>query len=471
MPHTGSDWPAALAIAAGTQVAAIVLHGGGVTEATPPLLPLDSLTAGAQETSARAGAGASRRIAWTIADQALSSASNLGTGMVAARALDRRVFGAFGLAFTLYTLALGGCRGLVTEPLVGTYSHVSPTALRKTVRSATGGATEIGIAISILLGAATLLLGGSARSSLIALAIVLPGLLLQDAWRYCFVTAGRPRAAVFNDAIWCTIEVVVLTVLAVAGRLTLVNILLAWGAAGTLAGVVGCAQAAVTPAPWSAWRWFHQHRELSARYFTEFVVASGASQATLVGLGAVAGLAALGAIRGGQIFFGPIAILFSGAYLALGAEGVRLRADPQRLRRIMFKASLVLMVVGAIWLTVGVAVPAGVGRRLFGDTWGTARGVIVPLGACLIGGCAAAGAIVGLRALAAARASLRARLLGLPFVVVCPLVGAVGGARGFATGMALGAWVGAGIWWRQFANALRDRSRASPVGSGSCHGS
>jgi len=389
-----------------------------------------------------------------IADQALSSASNIATGVVAARVLDRRAFGAFGLAFVLYTLVIGITRAAVTEPLVSLYSRRDPEALRPTIRAASGSALGLGIPIAGVVGMVGLGVGGIAWTSLGGLALVLPGLVLQDAWRYCFVVSGRPRAAVFNDATWCAIQAAVLVVLISISHLTLLTIILWWGGSGAAAGLVGCVQAAMVPTPGSTQRWIRHHRQLSWRYTTEFVVATGSSQLTLIALGAIAGLAALGSIRGAMVFFGPIVVLFGGAYLALGAEGARLAAEPHRLRRLMAYSSVLLFIVALVSLLVGAALPAHIGRIFFGATWSPAQHVLVPVGLSVLGNCVAAGAIVGLRALAAAQASLRGRLIAAPVAVVAPLVGAASGSRGFAMGMAVASWVGALIWWRQFSRAL-----------------
>jgi len=313
----------------------------------------------------------------------------------------------------------------------------------------------MGVALALLALSASAILGGEAGLSLLALALVFPGLVLQDSWRYCFVTAGRPRSAVVNDATWCVVQAVLLVALVMAGHLTLFVIILWWGGSGAVAAVLGCFQSGIIPAPWSLWKWLSLHRHLSGRYVTEYVAAAGASQLGLLGLGMIAGLAALGAIRGAQVYFGPIAVLFGGIYLALAAEGARLRSEPIKLRRLMAAASVILGLLGVGWVMLGAALPAAVGRRIFGDTWVTARAVLVPMGISLLGGCAASGAIVGLRALAAARESLRARLTCLPIVIVVPLFGALAGAHGFAVGMAIATWAGAGVWWRQFNLALQ----------------
>ena len=405
--------------------------------------------------------GTRRRVTWTIADQALASGTNIGTAVVAARSLDRQAFGAFGLAFTLYLLVLGTCRALVTEPLISRYSRMTASELQSRARHVMGAAAGVGIVAAVLLLVASPIVGGPAGQALWALAVVLPALLVQDAWRYYFVTSGRPSSALHNDAVWCITQLVLLVAMAWAHAFTLVTVIAWWGLSGAVAGVAGCTATRTMPAVSSTRRWISAHRDLGARYGADFLSASGAGQGTLLALGAIAGLLALGALRATQVYFGPINVLFGGIYLALVPEGARLRADRRRLRRLMALASTGLVATATGWLVVGLMLPGGVGQALFGASWDGVRSLLVPVGLGVVGGAVAGGAMAGLRALSAAHATLRARLIALPLLIGAPLAGASAGARGFAFGLAAATWAGAAIWWWQFERALRVPSRSN----------
>lgn len=395
-----------------------------------------------------------RRVTYAIADQALASVSNVGTAVVAARTLDRRTFGAFGIAMAVYLLAQGSCRAVITEPFLSRESHLGWEEIRKPAREAAGTAVVFGLLAGAGLLLAAPVVGGPTGRALAALAVVLPGLLLQDAWRYCFVAAQRPQDAVVNDAAWCGVQVLTVAFLAASGRFSVTTVLLWWGGAGTVAALLGCLQASAVPDLRSARRWMARYWDLGGRYAAEFATSTGAGQGTLLALGAIAGLVAVGAVRAAQVFFGPINVLFGGMYMALVPEGVRLAGDPVRLRRLMILGSLGLVAFSTGWLLLGLALPATWGRALLGDTWNNARALLLPVGLGVIGGGAASGAIAGLRALAAARASLHARLLGLPFMVVLPVAGSFLGAREFALGLAIATWASAFVWWRAFDHAL-----------------
>jgi hypothetical protein len=75
-------------------------------------------------------------------------------------------------------------------------------------------------------------------------------------------------------------------------------------------------------------------------------------------------------------------------------------------------------------------------------------------------------ALVGLRALAAPKRSLLARLVSAITLVVGTIVGASlgGSTRSAAYGVAIGMWVGVVFWWWEFHLAIRDYIAPSSLG-------
>src|SRR5690349_17381419 len=84
----------------------------GSSGAVPTRRPLGMVRSGGSSQPKR-----SRRVAWGVVDQGLSSLSNVAVGFLAARALGADAFGSFALAFATYTLVLGASRSLCTDPL------------------------------------------------------------------------------------------------------------------------------------------------------------------------------------------------------------------------------------------------------------------------------------------------------------------------------------------------------------------
>ena len=142
-----------------------------------------------------------QRISWGLADQAVSSLTNFGVSIYVARTLGAAQFGAFSLAYVTYGFALNASRGLATDPLMVRCSGVGLPAWRRAVADCTGTAAMVGLAVGSCVLAAAALIGGTAGAAFLALGLTLPGLLLQDSWRYSFFALGRGSQAFLNDTV------------------------------------------------------------------------------------------------------------------------------------------------------------------------------------------------------------------------------------------------------------------------------
>lgn len=407
------------------------------------------------------------RAGYGLADQAFSSLTNFALTVVVARSLDVEAFGAFMLAFSTYIVALNVSRALATEPFAVRFSGASEATWRRAAGQASGTA----LAAGVVMGSACLVAGalrpdGPLAPALNALGLVLPGLLLQDSWRFVFFAAKRGGAALLNDVSWALVLFPALVVLDAVGQRSVFSSVLAWGGAATVAAVVGALQSRVLPRPLQALVWYRAQRDLALRYLGEHATFSGAQQAALYGIGAVAGLPAVGAVRAARVVLGPLRVLYVGAQLmAIPAAAGLWRRDPARLVPRCAGLSAALAVAA---LAIGAALlllPDSLGTALLGATWDTARDVLAPTGLALAGSGVLAGAFVGLRALGAAGTSLRSRIASSLTTLVAGVAGAaLAGAPGAAWGFAVASAVGAAIWWRSLLGAVTAARRA-PTGS------
>ena len=98
-----------------------------------------------------------------------------------------------------------------------------------------------------VLGAAALL-SGTTRLAFLALGLTLPGLLLQDSWRFAFFALGRGSQAFLNDVIWAVAMVPALVLSCrLTGHANVFWFVFAWGAAAAVAAAIGPLQARVVP--------------------------------------------------------------------------------------------------------------------------------------------------------------------------------------------------------------------------------
>ena len=171
---------------------------------------------------------------WGVADQGMSSLTNFAVNIYIARELGAVEYGAFALAFVTYAFALNASRGLATDPLLVRFSATDLPTWRRAVASSSGTAAVTGVVTGMIVLAVTPLLGGSTRMAFLALGLTLPGLLLQDSWRFAFFAHGRGALALLNDTVWAIALVAGLAILRVTGHETVFWLVFVWGASAGL---------------------------------------------------------------------------------------------------------------------------------------------------------------------------------------------------------------------------------------------
>ncbi|MEU6457108.1 hypothetical protein [Streptomyces sp. NPDC047065] len=409
----------------------------------------------------RAMAGMAGRLSWGLADQAASSISNFAVGIYVARSLGLTAFGVFSLAWVTYGVVLSVSRGLATDPLVVRFSGVPEESWRAAVARSSGTALGVGTAVGAVCLVVGLGMGGRVGPPFAGLGLMLPGLLLQDAWRYSFFAAGQGRKAFVNDVVWGVALVPAMVVAARVGSVT--AFVVAWGASAAVAAVYGCFQSGIRPRFGGARDWLRDHRDLGYRYLVENVGVSGSSQLRAYGLGVIVGVGAVGVIRGAELLLGPFLAVLMGLSLVTVAEAARvLREAPRRLGRFCLLLGGGQAVGALLWGAALLLVPDRLGELVLGDVWDAASAIVVPVTLGVAGAGLGTGAAAGLRALAAARRSLRCQL----FASVCYVGGGLGGAfaagtAGSAWGVATAAACGSAVWWLQLRAALRERHHHS----------
>jgi glycosyltransferase involved in cell wall biosynthesis/O-antigen/teichoic acid export membrane protein len=399
------------------------------------------------------------RLSWGVADQALSSLTNFAVGIVVARSLGIRELGAFSIAFATYQVAVNASRGLATDPLAVRYSGTEVLHWRRAVGSSTGMATAVGLVTGACCAVAGLLLAGATGAALLALGVMLPGLLLQDSWRFAFFSAGRGGQAFANDLVWGLTLIPMLVAIVESGPPGVAWFILAWGGSATVAAVIGGMQVRLVPRLSQARSWLRQHRDLASRYLAENLSISGAYQLRAYGLGAIAGLHAVGALRGAELMLGPFNVILMGIGMMAVPEAVGvLRRSVRELRLFCLLLGCGQAGAAAAWgAALLLLLHRGLGSRVLGASWRPASELLVPVTLTLVTTGFSTGASAGLRALGAASRSLRAQAIGSAAYVAGGLLGAtVAGAAGAAWGAAVATSIGTGVWWGQLHRGLRE---------------
>ena len=398
----------------------------------------------------------------------MSSLSNAAVSLYIARQLGAAEFGAFSVAYVTYSFALNASRGLATDPLLVRYSHAKPPVWRRAAQRSTATAACMGVVMGILCLGAAAVLTGTTRLAFLGLGITLPGLMLQDSWRYSFFAAGRGRDAFVNDTIWTASLGVALEGLRLTHHQTVFWFVLVWGLTANLGALCEPLQARLLPRFGDIRSWLAETSDLGSRYMLENTANSGAGQVRIYAVGFVAGLVSVGYIQEGSLMMGPFFVIFMGISLVTVPEAARaLRKSTKQLRLYCLLVGAALAILALAWgVTLLVALPRGLGSALLhAKQWQPVYGLVIWLTLSMLGTCAISGASAGLRALGAARRSLRAMLSSSGCYLVLGVLGALlDGAKGSVVGTALATWLGAIVWWWQLNRGIRDHEAGTAGG-------
>jgi O-antigen/teichoic acid export membrane protein len=389
----------------------------------------------------------------------MSSLTNFLLSIYIARTLGAAQFGAFSLAYVTYGFAINASRGLSIEPLLIRFSGTDTPTWRRAAAGSTGTALLVGLVTGICALVAGPVLGGTTGLAFVALGLSLPGLLLQDSWRYAFFAHGRGHHAFINDAIWAALLLPALVLLKMSGHANVFWFVVAWGATAAIGAAIAPLQARVMPNLAGAAEWLSRHRDLGPRYLAENTGGNVGDALRSYTISYLLGLAAVGYIQAAGTLMGPFKIIFYGISLVTIPEAARvLRRSPRHLPLFCAAVSIGLTLLALAWgVVLLLALPRGLGHLMLGSLWRPTYPLVLPSTLAIMAMCANTGALVGLHALGAARRSLRAVILTSGLILACALLGAVtGGTLGSLRFAAAASWVGTVLSWWHLRQALQD---------------
>ena len=389
----------------------------------------------------------------------MSSLTNFLLSIYVARTLGAAQFGAFSLAYVTYGFAINASRGLSIEPLLIRFSGTNLPIWRRAAAGSTGTALLVGLVTGACALVAGPLVGGTTGLAFLALGLTLPGLMLQDSWRYAFFALGRGQHAFINDTVWAVVLLPSLVFLQMSGHANVFWFVLVWGMAAAVGAAIGPLQARVVPNLAGATKWLVRHRDLGPRYLAENTAGNAADTLRSYTTSIILGLAAVGYIQAAGVLMGPFKIIFFGVSLITIPEAARLlRRSPRHLPVFCAAISTVLTLMALAWGAVLlVAMPRGLGHLMLGSLWRPTYPLVLPATLFVMSTCANTGALVGLHALGAARRSLRAVIVTSMLLVAGAVVGALaGGTLGTMVYVAAVSWFGTLVSWWHLRQALHE---------------
>ena len=190
-----------------------------------------------------------RQGTWALADQIFSSGTNFVPSLILARVLGPQDYGTFSLAFLAWFLALSVIRSAFMQPYTLAASSLEPSAWRELTSRASGVVLAAGVITTAVFAGGGLIAGISSElgRSLVAVAILAPGLALQEFWRVASFASRQAKTAAANDFYWAIGQTLAFVVALATTRITAAESLLAWGAGAWLAAALGVKQLSVKP--------------------------------------------------------------------------------------------------------------------------------------------------------------------------------------------------------------------------------
>ncbi|THA26682.1 hypothetical protein E4198_20230 [Streptomyces sp. RKND-216] len=411
---------------------------------------------------------ARRAVLCSVADQGVAALTNIAVLVVAARQSTAAGFAVFSVVYTVFAVLLGLSSAYVGQALVLERGETRAvrTACRSAVAFTASAAAALGACAVLVLGPLTAGVGAGGGVSggvdgygqrladgMLALALVLPVVLTQDALRYAFSALRLPGRALIADLLRLAVAVPVLAVQphqASPARLVAV-----WGLSALPALVAGLLllaprvrQATTEP------RRLLRRGHLGRRFAVEFSVGNAGTQLAVIGLGLLAAPLAVGALRGATTLFGPLNVLFNAA-TGFGPPLLNRLDSPAPKARTAAVTGGVLAAVAGAWAVVLTLLPDGAGRMLLGDTWDASSALLSATGsqyaAMALGTCA----LLALRVLRP-RTTLPLQVVFSSVSVGCLLAGyALGGVFGAAWGLFAGSAAKAAAGWLRAAAVVR----------------
>lgn len=304
-----------------------------------------------------------------VTDQVLLSGSSILILGLVAHFLNSHAFGQFALVWALTQVGISACRALVGETLVSRGYAEDPAA-------AIGAALIVAACASVLPAIVSLAVPSS-RSILLLAAISAPALVIQDAVRFLFLEQHKPRQMLSVDAVAVGLQVLGLTVGAVAFG-NLIGVIAGWSAGGVAAASVSVWRTGNSPVLAAGWKFLCATWRQSSAYFTEAITGAAAGTFTAFMIQNMAGYAALGGYRASVSLLGVTSIGMNwlrSSYLR------QLRSDVQNvhwsLSRTLLRLTALLAGVVAFATLALLALPESLGRLLFSSTWAIAKPLLV----------------------------------------------------------------------------------------------
>lgn len=248
--------------------------------------------------------------AWFAADQAISSATNVGLVLVLAQSLEVAAFSSYVVLISVHQLCLGLVRTVLGE------SHLANAGRLDGPNDRTRALTT-GLVAGLVVVALGAVMPSVTLTHALIFGLSLPAIFLQDVLRYRALATDRPWLALVADSVWLVVGVAILVAALVAGNAGAGSAVLAWALGGWAAVIVllvlgGSVLRAASPGaavdgaePAST----RMTRRGEFRLAADFLLARGVTDASLILMGLLGASAAVAGVKGALTLAAPAMLL------------------------------------------------------------------------------------------------------------------------------------------------------------------
>jgi O-antigen/teichoic acid export membrane protein len=383
----------------------------------------------------------------SVADAGLSSFGNLWLSLAGAQFLGLEDFGVLATLLIVAILTTGVSKVALVDAFTLRWSAADPVQRRAKARLVLGAsaAAATGFA-AVCIGVAGFLdaAGVLPAAPMVALGLVFPALIVQDALRWIGYAEDDLRSALINTSTWTAGVLVGACLLVAADAVTVSALIGVWGGSAGIAAVVTIARTALVPRLSGAAAWIRESRYIGMRTALDYALTQAMGSGGGLLIAAVAGTAAYGTLRVAQLPLAFVQVGIAGTIALLQPTMVVLVANgsPQRARRLSLVALLGMVAVLAVVTSVAWLAPHDLMAGVFGSAWGDARGLVPVVAVALIGAAASAAYGPFLRATGGLNYEVTVKTLAAPLVLLLIVVGSAAlGGLGGALAQAAGAVV------------------------------
>ncbi|MBJ7289904.1 MAG: hypothetical protein JHC79_13380 [Williamsia sp.] len=380
--------------------------------------------------------------------------------------LSANGFGAYGIAFVIYTLALTVSRAATSMPFMLLWKDSSRS------RGFETGFFGVSVLLSsfcgLVIACVSIFINGELQAGLLGIAAAIVPLLIQDSFRYYQLKVVGIRVVLAADTIFLASNMALQAlVVVIAPPQALLFIMFSWGLSALLSMLVKFRVFALIRVNRCVHFFTVPAKGPASNLTIEAFVTSGSQYTAILLASAFAGLALSGQIRGGQVILGPLVVISQGVLMSVLPRVIELGArDRVRVSRVSMLFGAFLFVCSIVYSGIAFLIPDSIGERVLGGAWSLSLQSLLPLAIAQAFGGLALGATLGFRGLGLTSPTMWLRIALFPIAPIACVGGYFWlGVTGCVWALAVSSAVTCfALWWR-YLRVAGVQSSEAPVPS------